>query len=236
MRRKLPIFYSALLLTGVNLLLRLVSTSFGVHISGRIGPTGVGLLQLVMSVGSMAMTAGMAGVRTATMYLSAGELGRKQPGNIPWVLSACLLYSLLCSGAVAVVLYFAAPFLAESWIGDPQAVGAVRLFSLFLPVVCLCGCMTGYFTAASRIGTLAAVEIGEQLCYMAVTMTALNFWSGESPERACEAVVLGSGVSACLSLTCLTVLRLAERGPKAPGFLWHGGWPRPPCRWRRRTI
>ena len=62
MGRKMPIFYSALLLTGVNLLLRLVSTSFQVHISARIGPEGVGLLQLVMSVGSLAMTAGMAGV------------------------------------------------------------------------------------------------------------------------------------------------------------------------------
>ena len=62
MRAKLPIFYSALLLTGVNLLLRFVSTSFQVYISGRIGAAGVGLLQLVMSVGMLAMTAGMAGV------------------------------------------------------------------------------------------------------------------------------------------------------------------------------
>ena len=30
LRRKMPIFYSALMLTGVNLLLRLVSTSFQV--------------------------------------------------------------------------------------------------------------------------------------------------------------------------------------------------------------
>ena len=61
LRKKIPIFYSALLLTGVNLLLRLVSTSFQVYISAKIGPHGVGLLQLVLSVGSMAMVAGMAG-------------------------------------------------------------------------------------------------------------------------------------------------------------------------------
>ena len=84
MARKMPIFYSALMLTGVNLLLRLVSTSFQVYISGRIGAAGVGLLQLVMSVGMLAMTAGMAGVRTASMYLTAEELGRKKPGTIAW--------------------------------------------------------------------------------------------------------------------------------------------------------
>ena len=66
---KSPIFYNALLLTGVNLLLRLVSTSFQVYISGQIGAAGVGLLQLVLSVGGMAMTAASAGIRTTAMYL-----------------------------------------------------------------------------------------------------------------------------------------------------------------------
>ena len=71
MSRRLPIFYSALLLTGVNLLLRLVGTSFQVYLSGRIGPEGIGLLQLVLSVGSLSLVAGIGGVRTAAMYLTA---------------------------------------------------------------------------------------------------------------------------------------------------------------------
>ncbi len=216
MNRKLPIFYSALLLTGVNLLLRLVSTSFQVHISARIGAAGVGLLQLVLSVGSLAMTAGMAGVRTATMYLTAEELGKRRPQNVTWVLSGCFLYSILCSGAISLFLCLAAPFLAENWIGNLQTLGAIRLFAVFLPLVCLCGCMTGYFTAANRIGTLAVIEIAEQLCYMAVTMLSLNFWAGTDSGKACQAVVLGSGVSACLTLVCLVILRLREKPKTGP--------------------
>ena len=83
-------------------------------------------------------------------------------------------------------------------------------------MVCLSGCMTGYFTAANRIGTLAAVEIGEQLCYMAVTMTTLTFWAGHDPAKACQAVVLGSGVSACMTLSCLLFLRIRHRPPPGP--------------------
>jgi len=217
--RKLPIFYNALLLTGVNLLLRLVSTSFQVHISARIGPEGVGLLQLVMSVGGLAMTAGIAGVRTATMYLTAEELGKNRPQNVTWVLSGCFLYSILFSGAVSIALYAAAPFLAQNWIGNPLTLGSIRLFAFFLPIVCLCGCMTGYFTAANRISTLAIVEIFEQLCYMAVAMLALHLWAGNDPEKACASVVMGSGISACFTLICLTLLRLREKqkaGPRIP--------------------
>ena len=211
MRRRIPIFFSALLLTFVNLLLRAVGTSFQVYISGRIGAAGVGLLQLTMSVGSLAMVAGMAGIRTATMYLTAEELGRGKPGNVTWVLSGCFLYSILCSGTIAALIYFFAPWIAENWIGDMRTLEALRLFAAFLPTTCLCGVMTGYFTAANRIGTLAAVEVAEQLCSMAVTMTALTFWAGNDAGRACQAVVLGSCVGACLTVLCLVSLRLRER-------------------------
>ncbi len=205
------IFSSALLLTGVNLLLRLVGTSFQVFLSGRIGPEGIGLLQLVMSVGSMATVAGMAGVRTATMYLTAEELGHGRPGSIRYILSGCIGYSILCSAAVAGAVYIFAPFIAEKWIGNPQAAGAVRLYASFLPVNCLTGVMVGYFTGEQRIGTLALVEVAEQLTSMVCTLSLLFLWAGSNAGRCCQAVVLGGGMGACLTLICLTVLRLRER-------------------------
>ena len=102
--------------------------------------------------------------------------------------------------------------MARVWIGAPEAVGAIRLYGSFVPVFCLCGVMTGYFTAANRIGTLAAVEIAEQLVSMGVTMSAMTLWAGTDPVRACQSVILGSGVSGCLTLSCLVLLRLRERG------------------------
>ncbi len=214
--KRMPIFYSALLLTAVNLLLRLVGTCFQVYLSGRIGAAGIGLLQLTMSVGSLSMIAGIAGVRTATMYLTAEELGTGRERNVSWVLSGCFLYSILCSGTVALLLYTFAPRIGALWIGDPRTVEALRLLAAFLPVSCLCSVMTGYFTAANRIGTLAVVEVAEQLCSMAVTMTSLHFWAGADPFRACLCVVAGSGVGSVMTLSCLVFLRLRQRAPAGP--------------------
>ncbi len=216
MSKAKPIFYSALLLTLVNLLLRTAGTSFQVYLSNRIGAAGIGLLQLVLSVGSLAMVAGMAGIRTATMYLTAAELGRKKPGRVVWILSGCFLYSIACSGAVALILYAFAPLIAEFWIGDLRTLDALRLFAAFLPTTCLCGVMTGYFTAANRIGTLAAVEVAEQLCSMSATLAILHFRAGNDPGRACQAVVLGSAMGGCMTLLCLVGLRLREHSPSGP--------------------
>lgn len=206
----LPIFYSALLLTAVNLLLRFTGTSFQVYISGRIGAAGIGLLQLIMSVNSLAVVAGVAGIRTATMYLTAEELGHRRKGNVIWVLSSCFLYSILCSCAIALVLYSFAPEIAAQWIGNSRSAQALRLFAMFLPVLCLANVMTGYFTAANRISTLAAVEVAEQLLSMAITMLALRFYAGADPLRACQCIILGSCGAACFTLLCLVFLRQKE--------------------------
>ncbi len=210
MSRKLPIFYSALLLTGVNLLLRLVGTSFQVYLSSRIGAEGIGLLQLVMSVGSMALVAGMAGIRTATMYLTAEQIGKKRPGNITWILSGCITYSIICSVFVGGAVYLFAPQIAQNWIGNPETVSSLRLFAAFLPVNCLTGVMVGYFTGANRIGTLAAVEVAEQFCCMVCTVILLSVWAGSDAARSCQAVVLGSAIGACMTLSSLVVLRISE--------------------------
>ena len=213
MPKTLPIFYSALLLTLVNLLLRLAGTSFQVYLSGRIGAEGIGLLQLVMSVGGLAMVAGMAGIRTGTMYLTAEELGRKRPGQVRWVLSGCMLYSICFSGTIAAVLYTFAPQISSLWVGDARTAVALRLFAAFLPVICLCGVMCGYFTAANRIGTLAAVEVAEQFCSLTVTMGLLRFWAGKDAVRACQSVILGSSAGALFTLGGLVFLRLREQVP-----------------------
>ena len=218
MQRKMPIFYSALLLAGVNVVLRMVSTSFQVFLSGRIGPAGIGLLQLVLSVGSLSMTLSMAGIRTATMYLCAEELGKKRPENVIWVLSGCFLYSIVCSSVISLGLQFFAPLIAQKWIGHPETVSAIRLYGCFIPVTCLCAVMIGYFTAANRIGTLAAVEIAEQGLYMLVTMALLMFWAGNDPTKACRSVILGAGFSSSMSLCVLVYLRIRERSPKSTGI------------------
>lgn len=214
MSKKLPIFYSALLLTGVNLLLRLVGTSFQVFLSSRIGAEGIGLMQLVMSISMMATVAGMAGARTASMYLTAEELGRGCPGNIRWILSGCIHYSIVCSGISAVSVFHFAPFLAEHWIGDPLTASSIRLFSVFLPVNCLTGVMAGYFTGANRIGTLAAVEVAEQAACMLCSVMLLSCWAGNEAVKCCQAVVMGNGLGSCLTLLCLLFLRLRQHDPK----------------------
>lgn len=202
----------ALMLTGVNLLLRFGGTAFQVWLSGRIGAAGVGLLQLVLSVNMLALTLGAAGGRTTAMYLCAEALGQGRRTDADRILSGCFVYSILCAGAVSGGLFLTAPRLAEGWIGTMDALPALRTWASFLPVICLTGVMTGYFTAANRIGTLAAVEVAEQLVSIGMTAACLNFIDPGDRAASCRAVVLGSCVGAVLTLGCLMLLYARSAG------------------------
>lgn len=211
MQRKLPIFQSAMLLTGVNLILRGSGTAFQIFLSRQIGAEGIGLLQLILSVGAPALVAGMAGIRTAAMYLSAEELGTKRKKNVPWVLRGCFGYSLICSLCFAGVLYGLAPIAAEKWIGNPLAAPALRLYSAFLPAICMGGVLGGYFTAARRILFLSAVEIGEQVVSIGATVLAFLYYAKGDALRSCMSVILGNGMGAVFCLVCLWLAKASER-------------------------
>ena len=219
LRRNKPIIYNALLLTAVNLLLRFVSTSFQVYLSGKIGAEGIGLLQLVLSVGGLSLTIGMGGIRTATMYLCAEAVGQKRTDSMGWILSGCVRYSLLLSLTAGALLYGFAPQIAEICLGNPDTVTAIRLLACFLPVNCLCGVMIGHFTGMNRIGILSAVEVAEQLVTVSATLLLISIWSGNNPGKVCQAVVTGSGIGACFTFAVLLLLKSKDqekRNKKVP--------------------
>lgn len=219
MKKGNEIFYQTMLLTGANFLLRLAGMSFQVYLSGRIGAEGIGLLQLVLSVSALSFTVGSAGIRTCATYLSAGELGRGKAGDLSGVLAGCCQYSLLFGGGTAIALWCAAPWLCAVWIGDQAAAAALRLFALFLPVKCLHGVMTGYFTAVKRVGGAVAVAFLEQGCSMAVTFLLLARWAGADSGQAALAVAAGScaadalGFLALLAMQRMTAGRSTRRRP-----------------------
>ena len=212
MEKGRKLLQGALLLTGVNLLLRFGGTAFQVWLSGRIGAAGIGLMQLVLAVNMLTLTLGTGGGRTAAMYLTAEALGRGKRADADRLLGGCFGYSILCAGAVSGGLFAFAPRLSGGWIGTMEALGALRTWAVFLPVICMAGVLTGYFTAANRIGTLAAVEVAEQLFSICVTAVCLQFTAPGDRAGSCRCVVLGSCLGSVLTLGCLMALYARSAG------------------------
>lgn len=201
--KRSSILSGAILLTAANLLLRLISIGFNVFLADEIGAAGLGLLQLISTVGVLAMLVGTSGVRVAAMCLAAEEFGHRRLGGVKAAVSACLRYGLLISSVAGAALFFLADYFASAWLGDPRAALSLRVMAIFLPFTCLCGIMSGYFTACSRIRQLVIIEIAERLFSVVFTAVLLLLWAKGDLERACCAILLGSSVGAMLDFFVL---------------------------------
>lgn len=206
MEGKTSILRGAILLTATNLFLRLVSIGFNVFLTERIGASGLGLLQLISTVSIFALVVGSSGVRVAAMFLSAEEFGHRRLGGVRAAMSACLTYGMVLSTMVGVATFFLSDFLASSWLGDPRAAMSIRCMGIFLPFTCLCGIMTGYFTACSRIRQLVVIEIAERLLSLGLTAFLLLTWARGDLARSCCAILLGSSLGAVADFFLLYVM------------------------------
>lgn len=207
---KPSILRSALILTGVNLLLRGISMLFQIYLSDLIGAAGIGLLQLVFTVGGFAMTLGLSGIRTAAMYLCAQEYGRGRLGGVRRAITLCLTWGLVCSALVGLGLYLAAEPIARLWLKDLRTVGALRLQAVSLPLNCYVSILSGYFTACGKIKKLVTVEVVERIASFLFTLPLLLYWAGASPGRACSAMILGGTLATAISAGWLSSILVRD--------------------------
>lgn len=216
MARRHTLFHGTLLLTAASLALRGSSMCFQVYLSNKIGAAGIGLLQLITSVSFLAMTLGSAGVRVASMYLTAEEYGARRPGGMQKALLCCLSYGFLVSTVGGAAFHAAAPWIAEHWIQDLRAVSSLRVLAWSMPISCLWSVMAGYFTACSKLKQLVWVEFVDQAVSMVSTILLLLFWAGADTERACVSIHLGNAIATAVTLVLLAGLALADRRAPIP--------------------
>ena len=205
-----------LLLTVSGLALRGLGVLFQSVLAARVGAEGMGVLQLILTVGGFAGTLGSAGVRVAALQLTARAWGRGDRPGVAAALLACLRYGLLTSAAVGAGLVLLAGPIGTVLLRDPRTAPALRLLGLLLPFPILAGTLRAAFTACGRVREPVAVELCERLLSLGVTLLLLAA-AGQDPARACAAVIAGSYGGAAFTFLVL-YFRISRSLPR-PGPL-----------------
>ena len=211
MKRGKKMLMNTVLLTGTALLMRTVGMSFQVYLSGKIGASGIGLFQLIMSVSMLAATFSISGARFATTRLVSEELGRGSNNGVRAAVKRCLIYAACFGTAAMVALYFGAEFIGNAWIRDARTILSLRLLSLSLPAFSLSAVLSGYFTAVTRVIKSAFVQVAEQAVRIGVVVAALSLAAGYTLESACAMIVAGGVAGEAASFLLLYILYLHDR-------------------------
>lgn len=214
--RKNSMLYGALLLTAGSIALRLVQMLFQVYISGVMGATGLGRMQLITTVGGFGGVLASGGVRIAATCLAAEEAGRDDYGGLRRAVGCCMLYGLVLSLCVTAGMLLLAEFSARAFVEDGSAVLPLQILAVSLPINCLWSVMAGYFTATGRITELVGLEFFERL--LSIGLVVLLLKTGLLSGDPCAAVLFGSAAATAVSFLLLAMrYGQAVRGiPPAP--------------------
>ena len=208
---KRVLVYNTALLTASSLLMQGIAMAFQVWLVGRIGPAGIGLYQLVLSVTGLCATFAISGIRFASTRLVAEELGLERPGGVRAAMGRCLGYGALFGLAASVILWELAEPIGFLWIGDARTVRSLRISALSMPCISLCSSMSGYFTACGRVWKPTLIHLIEQLSGIALVAFFLNRVPAGDIEKSCAAVTLGRAAADVLSLILMALAYLFDR-------------------------
>ena len=199
------------LLTSSSLLMSAVGMAFHAWLAGRLGPSGLGLWQLSLSVSNLAATFAISGVRFASTRLVAEELGREEKGDVRAAMRRCLAYgSVFGLAALAGLLLFAEP-IGVLAIGDARTVPSLRLAAFSLPCIALSSSLSGYFTACGRIGRPTLIHLLEQLLGAVFVCFLLNRAPHDDLGQSAAAVTLGHVLADMVSLALMYLAFTRDR-------------------------
>ena len=208
---KRVLVYNTALLTASSLLMQGIAMAFQVWLAGRIGPAGIGLYQLVLSVTGLCATFAISGIRFASTRLVAEELGLERPGGVRAAMGRCLGYGAFFGLAAAVILWELSGPIGFLWIGDARTVRSLRISAMSMPCISLCSSISGYFTACGRVWKPTLIHLIEQLSGIALVAFFLDRVPAGDIEKSSAAVTLGRAAADVLSLALMALAYILDR-------------------------
>ncbi len=206
-------FGYALIMTAVNLVMRSVSVSFNAYLTSKIGSSGIGLFQLIMTVYGLAVTISSGGVKLSAMRLTV-QTEAANRYDTQKTMRMIMSYSVLISMLTALALNVSSGFIAAKWIGSAQAAESLKILSYSLPFTSLSAALGGYFTAKNKIPQYSAVQMLEQLIKIAITVMLLNKYLPYGNGKACTAIVIGMTLSEMISYSMSFILKQITHNSK----------------------
>lgn len=195
-----------LIMTIVNLIMRFTTVGFNAFLTSRIGSSGMGLFQLIITVYTLATTFSSAGIKLATTRVAV-EINILNKNDMNKSVSMCVKYAGICGCVIGIFLYIFSDYIAEYWISDIQTVLPLRILSLSLPFVAMSAALGGYFTAIEKIPQFSTVQLLEQFFKIIVVALFIFKYKNMNAFHSCIAVVAGMTVAEIFSFTLSLFLK-----------------------------
>ncbi len=212
-------FFNAFLLSLVALIMRGISVSFGVYVTGKVGAEGMGLLTLCGGVYGFLITLATSGINMAVVRLVSSALpednlrsiDKKGSTRVRKIMKNAILYCLFFGSIASFILFISADNIALHLLKDARASSCLRLMSFSLLPISVCSALNGYFYAVRRVYKNVISQLCEQGFKIFVVTALLLTIAPKGIEYACIAVSGGGALAEGIGVVVSGVLYIFDR-------------------------
>lgn len=209
--KRIKVFLTnAIIITLSSLLIRSISTIFGVYISNRIGTEMLGIFQLVMSVYFLFITIATSGINLTATRLVSEELAKNNSAGAKKAIKQSLLFSFIVGAIAALILIFSASYISYNWLHNKVSSKPFYYIAIALPLISMSSAINGYFTAVRKVGKTATSQILENIIKIIATIYMLNIFLPRGFEYACLALIIGDFISEVFSFAHIYITYIID--------------------------
>ena len=199
--------------------MRMVSVSFNVYVSSKIGSEAMGLLTLTGGIYAFAITVATSGINIAVVRLVSASLPYKSPEHfdtrsnicVKRIMKNAIFYCLIFSVTASIILFISSENIGKYLLRDVRTVPSLRLMSFSLVPISISSALNGYFSAVRRVYKNVIVQFCEQGAKILVVSILLVTIAPAGLEYACIAVVSGGALSEGVCVIISMLLYLNDR-------------------------
>ena len=175
---------------------------FRLYLASRMGASGIGLYQLVMSVYALFTSFASAGYTVSVSRLAAEDMESASPGQASGTTKLAMRMAFISGAASAISLALLAPVVSAAVAGEGRTLMPLRILAFSMPFIAVSSCMKGYFMASRKAIVPASAQLFEELCKTGITVALLTFSLSGTTDTGVLCAGIAAGLTAGEVLSC----------------------------------
>ncbi|MDE7210548.1 MAG: oligosaccharide flippase family protein, partial [Lachnospiraceae bacterium] len=159
---KNKLILGTLFLTITGFITRIIGFFYRIFLSNALGARLLGIYQLIFPVYGICFTIFASGIQTAISKQVAEKEINGDSHEIRRILSCGILLSVSSAVLMSVLVFLGAPFIAETFLKEPECAKSLRLLALSFPFCGITSCIQGYCYGMKKSFLPATSQLAEQ--------------------------------------------------------------------------
>lgn len=194
-------------LIAMNMIVRLLSFSYDILLSKRIGAEAAGLFQMSSTVLTVLLVITSSGIPSAVSRLIAEQSFRNNRSAVERTFRTAVIFTLLLSTGIAFVLLLCGKTISMKILANEDTLPSIYLLAPAVVIISMTSVIRGYYYGLKKMGTAGVSEIIEHVSRFALVLGFLAAFSPVKPADGAFIAVAGISIGEAFDLIWLAASR-----------------------------